>query len=412
MPSFGYMLIWGLSWSQVFAEELIPKPPIEKKVTREESQNLENKTPINPEWKEWLNKYASSSPFLAERKGSPAGYSPTDQQIKEVLDGNPLVKFVSPLELDNKDLSEYNLTQSTTALRFETVDQIDMQLLEPNDSKKRLMNHLERFRSMRSHIQEMIGSRKPNELMMFMIGATHGHDLFYGFFLNPDRSIKDPLYKVHTDVYYAQAKAQVSSEFFTNQYYRLQKALRGTEIEKETIKNYGVINFTEPLARLFYYRSLSSQIVKIQDLVKARENNLGAIVFLDRHRLQSPGVFMELPEAGSLISMGINQVVLGVEALQYGRDYTLEDLKPYYFVNDKTYFVTEEDRQYYKKFRPEAFKMLQKGVIYDENWRALADKLRSYQGRGIRILVTGVEDTDRVNKGNSSSSSDSTSSQN
>lgn len=367
----------------------IPKKEAEKKKPRELVDYKKNLS-----WKDWIDRYASSSPLNAMRKTIPPSLLVSDKQLKQVLSGKTKIKFDKPLFRGEKSFDSYDLSQMERALRFEVYDQIDLQLIDKKIDKERVLKEQDRFKYMLGAIRELIQQRKEGELLIIFTGETHALDLYFTMFLKPDLPKSDPLYRVWTDVLYVSPPYSWNTTFFSADYYKLLEAMRGSKQPVKTVKSSSLHLFSNFPARLYFFSRLKSELFSLEKLTEERNKDFGVLVFMDTHYMNSFQLYKDMPKAATLIDLGIKRITFATEGLQHNKEYESRDFFKLYHV-DADDALTKEDQEYYRKFRSKAYAQLKKGVVSNLSARALHLKLKQWESSGIPVTYTGLEEFDR-----------------
>jgi len=349
---------------------------------------------VTPEWQQWVDSYASSEPLLGFRKTNEAALVPTNEQVKQLLQGVTKFKLPSDYYLLGNEIKEFELTSMDHALRFEVHDQLDLQEIDPWMEREEVLKEESRFQAMLNHMTKLIVDRPKDELLIIFVGATHALDLYFSWFLKPDLPKKDLRHRVHNEVLYSSTMIRNSSLFFTPELYRFSSQVRGTEIKEMDLKESNVLRWGHFLARLHYYNRLKAGLISYGALIKERVIVPGVIVFMDTHNIRENEVYKKLPSAKTLAAMGFNRVKFANEIWKHDETYKLDDLKQNFYM-DGSSIKNQEDREWYQRFRKQAHQALKKGFIFNVGYQALYEKLKSYQDSGLGLSLTGVEDFDR-----------------
>jgi len=349
---------------------------------------------VVPEWKRWVDAYASSEPLLGFQKTNESVLVPTNDQVKKLLQGVTKFKLPSGYYLLGNEIKEFELTSMDHALRFEVHDQLDLQEIDPWMEREEVLKEESRFQAMLNYMTKLVVERPMDELLIIFVGATHALDLYFSWFLKPDLPKKDPRHRVHSDVLYSSPIVRNSSLFFTPDLYKFSSQVRGTEIKQKDIRESNVLRWGHLLARLHYYNRLKAGLISYEALIKERIPVPGVIVFMDTHNIREDEVYKKMPSAKTLAAMGFNKVKFANEMWKHDETYKLDDLKQNFYM-DATSIENQEDREWYQRFRKQAFQALQKGFIFNVGYQALYEKLKSYQDSGLGLSLTGVEDFDR-----------------
>lgn len=347
------------------------------------------------EWHSWIDRYASSSPFVVTQKTSSEKIRPTEEHYQAVLKGKSKLKLDPPVEHEGHKYKEFNLLELSGARRFEVVDQFAAQLSGGrSESKEELLHYEHRHRQMTDRMVEMLNEREDDELLLFFVGATHALDLFFAVFLKPDMLSTDPLVKVRDEVLYAAPEARLSTPFYTKEYYRFQRAMTGVETEEKTLEAYQMTIRFSDLARLFYFNGLQAGSFNYDDIFKDRKVSPGALVMMDTHYLRSPEVYKRLPPAAALIETGFKKVTFVMESFKQNKEYKDSDIERLYMAQQMG-MIADEDKSYFKNFRPQAYRLYKKNFVVNAGLHALHEKLKDYQLGGIKVKYTGLEPYDR-----------------
>lgn len=360
------------------------------------SVGFANEPVLSEAWKLWRETYSSSSPYRALQKTRQGNLKMQDEHLIQILKGNSKLQFQAPLKLNKNEVTEFDVTQMDQARRFETTTMFDLQGIEPHLSKKEVFEELGRFRQMRENMQSLILNREDDELLIIFAGETHGLDLFFGSYLKPDLRPSSAEYKIRSDVEYVGMVANENTEFFTALHDEFYEALRGSRMESEKLGDFSAIDYASFFARLHYYNSLKSGLLKKDMITKDERTPFPkALVFLDVHHLRSPQVFHQMPEARDLLKAGFRKIKVAMEGWKFGKSYNSSDLKRFYYMDTSSY-LSKDDLEYYKKFRKKAFQLLENGFVVNANIEAFHRRLRSYEERGIPIDYTGLEPRERL----------------
>lgn len=357
--------------------------------------DLSSEPELTEAWLQWLETYGSSSPLKTLRKTRPSRLQISDEQILKVLQGQTSIQLKEPLQSQDGLYKSIDLSRFDESRRFEVHRQYELQVLNPKMSKQDLITESSRFRDVRDHMQELIIERKPKDLLLLYVGQTHALDLYFGSFLKPDMLETDPLYRIRQDVIYLSGIVTERSPFFTESYYDLLRALRGSEIASVYLKDNELFDFANFLGRLSYYNQLKAGLISLEDLKTERKPHFGAFVFMDIHNLGMPKVFEQLPSARELVRLGVENVKLAMEGWQYDKAYSGDELQRFYRATTESY-LSGEDLEYFQQFRKEVVRLLDRGLIYNKTIQALHEKLQSYERAGIRVEYTGLEKNERI----------------
>lgn len=406
---FVFLLIGGLFYYFSRESSLEPVPgqlPPKTTVSDESSgasndslglveEELSSEPELTEAWAQWIETYGSSSPLKVLRKTRPTRLQISDEQIQSVLQGQTNIQLKEPLQSQDGLYKSIDLSRFDESRRFEVHRQYELQVLNPKMSTKDLITESSRFRDVRDHMQELIIQRKPKDLLLLYVGQTHALDLYFGSFLKPDMLKTDPLYRIRQDVIYLSGIVTERTPFFTESYYDLLRALRGSEIASVYLKDNELFDFANFLGRLSYYNQLKAGLISLESLKTELKPHFGAFVFMDIHNLGMPKVFEQLPNARELVRLGVQNVKLAMEGWQYDKSYSSEELQRFYRATTKSY-LSGEDLEYFQQFRKEVVRLLDQGLIYNKTIQALHEKLQSYERAGIRVEYTGLEKNERI----------------
>ncbi|MGA0164412.1 MAG: hypothetical protein ACO3LE_09270 [Bdellovibrionota bacterium] len=370
------------------------KPKLPKK--EEAKTNTKNLVSIweQPEWKSWLASYASSSPWIAKTKNWPPHYLMDNKIISQVKKADSKVTFKKPLFKGKSEVVSYDLFNSIEARRFESFDRFDLLKTDSELKPKELTKSEDRNKTMRANMIKMITNRSQDELNLFFVGAGHALDLFFGYFLKPDRPKKDPERKIYEEVIYVGRPIADDTLFFTQEYRDFIEASKGINLEDESVKDHSLALSIIFHARHFYYNSLKRDLIAEKDLLEEHPVRVGNLVVMDVHFIRSTEPFSKMPSAKALKSIGINKIRVGMEGWKFGESYKLSELERFYRVKSAGRF-SKEDLSYFKRFRPKALKMYEKNFVTDVGLQALHQRLEDYEKNGIKVEVTGLEAVSR-----------------
>ncbi len=368
------------------------KPAETKPAETKPTETKQKSTPFweHPEWKEWLTRYASSSPWLAKKKTYPSHFLMDEQLLDHVRRGNSKIKMEPPLFRGKEKVSTYDLFSSSEARNFENFDQIDFALTATESSSEKKTAKTGRNRFMRENMIKMITSRSASELNIFFVGAGHALDLFFGYFLKPDRSRADPERKIYDEVIYVGRPFSEATAFFTQEYREFIEASKGVRLEEDQVQNHSLFISASFHARHWFYNNLKRNLVKKDDLTKERAIILGNLIIMDVHYLRSKEPFSTMPSAQALKAVGINTLKLGLEGFKFGEKYQISDLDRLYRIKHTSDYSTD-DLNYFKRFRPKAYQMYQKNFVTNVGLQELHSRLKDYEKNGIKIELTGLE---------------------
>lgn len=372
-------LFQTLGWGRLFAE------------AGEEPRQVLDST-----WQEYLNRYAGTTPFEAIRRSRAPRYHIEDAHIRSVLKGNTKLETKEEFFWNSQPMKAFELTGFTAALRLEKIDQLDLQVIDPTLSKEQIMGEGSRFRHMREAMQKLVYDREPDELLLLFSGETHALDLFFSSFLMPDKRKKAPFSRLEEEVYYVAYPLTNQTPFFSPDWLQFVRVSQGTQQEELTLKNEDLILYSNPLARLSYYNGLKSGLIKFEDVQSRSLSRLGVLAFMDWHDVRLPQVISELPESSSLKSAGFSRVTLALEGLKSGEFYSLDDLVKIYRTTKESVITSAEEEEYYKKFRRNAYALLEKGFVSRPMVKALSDKLKRIRSQGFEVRLTGLEAFNRL----------------
>lgn len=372
-------------------------PPSQKPIeqTREsaESEGASIALVQSAAWRDWVQKYGSSSPFLAIQKNRPEEYQMTREHLDRVLAGNHRVRFSPPLSSSRGPVGDLDLIQFDASRRFELQLDGRRRQGESRQSREDSQKLSRRFSVIREQMQNAIARRAPNELQIFFVGETHALDLYFSQFLNPDLSDTDPMSRSRREVLYVSPPVTAESIFYTPEFYEFVSLWRGTPVQPETFDQNSSIYVPNFLARLAFNQRLRSGMVPIEALFEERLEKLGAIVFMDWHYLNSPQVFNEMPGASSLKSLGFDRVSFFLESLKFSEEYSLDRMERTYRVQMQ-HFLSDEDREFERRYRPEVYSFLEKGFVMNSSLQSLHQKLKSYQSAGLNLHFRGLEEVE------------------
>lgn len=346
------------------------------------------------EWKAWLETYASSTPLLALRKLRPPQLHITDEHIDQILKGNSKVKFKEPLYIGKIDHKEYEIFNFMAARRFEPFDQIDHQELGFAEDSTEAVQEEERSRFLREQMIQLIKNRKEGELNLILVGQMHAYDLFFRGFLDPDLSKKNPLHRIKDEVAYVGFPVTEETKLYTPEYESFIEAVRGVAYRAPTIKDNSLYLSMGFLARLYYYNNLKSGMIKKESLLQERSVKLGNLVFMNIHFLRINEPYASMPSVQALRDIGVTKIHIALEGWKHGTEYKLEDLKKFYRIKEAGKY-SKDDINYFKKFRPKAWKLYESDFVYNQSVQAFHQKLQSYQRAGMEISVSGLESSER-----------------
>lgn len=387
-----FILAYLFCFKEVMAQE--SKADLSKK--KETKVNSKKLISIweQPEWKSWLASYASSSPWIAKTKNWPSHYLMDNKIISQVKTGNSKVKFKRPLFKGKNKVNSYDLFNSIEARRFESFDRIDLLKTDSRLKPQEAAKSGNRNKTMRANMIKMITGRSQDELNLFFVGAGHALDLFFGYFLKPDRPKKDPERKIYEEVIYVSRPITDDTLFFTKEYREFIEASKGVRVESESVKDHSLALSVIFHARHMFYNNLKRDLIAEKNLLKEHPVRVGNLVVMDVHFIRSTEPFSKMPSAEALKSVGINKIRVGMEGWKFGKSYKLSEFERFYKVKSAGQF-SKEDLSYFKRFRPKAFKMYEKNFVTDLGIQALHQRLEDYQKNGIQVAVTGLESVSR-----------------
>ena len=387
----GSLALCSLPQSAYLKEPATPA----KSAAKPESSQRPNGYLTNDEWRRWKQRFASASPLLTLNKTWPKSVSISDENINLVLQRKSLISFPQTLRLGDKSLSSIDLSELNTALRFEPSDQIDLQLdgVDPNQALK----EEERFKKMVVYMAEMIGKRTPDELLIQFVGATHGVDLYFDFFLkDSDKRKMQPFLARQNEVVFFAAPYTMETTSYTKEYQEFEDVVDGTPSKPKTFGDGGVIRASMFLSRLYFYQNLLREKLKIADL-KRDEAFLGTIVLLDIHNYNETAHIDSLPSASALRNVGLTKVKLGNEGWKFGQNYSLDQLRRSAMTPAQGKLLDYEERLI-KERKPKWYERYQEGIIVDPATYALYRKLKSWADAGISVSITGLEEFENIGK--------------
>jgi hypothetical protein len=390
--------------------EQVPAPTQERPLTSVPLKE-EEKTPEIKEWAslkkssawmEYLDKFASSEPYLALKKTHEAPFVPLLSEIERTLQGHSKFKLETPIYNQSKLVRFVDLSSESDALRFEVHDQLDLQELDGGRSRRELLAEEERFTKMRDYKREMITHRAHDELVILFPGTTHVYDLYFGSFMNLYPKRDDPIWRVKNEIMYVGLPFHSELPFFTEEYWEYLDAFTGAPVKRRLAKELQHLVRVAYLSRLLYFRNLSPAAFSIDRLTTERDlERVGVLVIMDIHNARAPQVFSEMPSAVDLQKAGFNRVKVGIEGWKFGQDYQIADLDAFFRLTLEDVFSgkrAEDDRTFYKQFRPKAYAFLSQGVATNEPYKALHDKLAEWAAGGIQVQITGIEEFDRFDQ--------------
>jgi hypothetical protein len=371
-----------------------PATPAKSGATPESPQRP-NAYLTNDEWKRWKQRFASASPLLTLNKTWPKPLNISDENINLVLQRKSLISFPQTLRLGDKSLTSIDLSEFDTALRFEPSDQIDLQLdgVDPNQALK----EEERFKKMVVYMAEMIGKRTPDELLIQFVGATHGVDLYFDFFLkDSDKRKIQPFLARQNEVVFFAAPYTMETTRYTKEYQEFEDVVDGTPSKPKTFGDGGVLRASMFLSRLYLYQNLLREKLKLADL-KRDEAFLGTIVLLDIHSYNETAHIDSLPSASALKNLGFTKVKLGNEGWKFGQNYSLDQLRRSAMTPAQGKLL-DYDETLIKERKPKWYERYQEGIIVDPATYALYRKLKSWADAGISVSITGLEEFENIGK--------------
>ncbi|MGA0164791.1 MAG: hypothetical protein ACO3LE_11225, partial [Bdellovibrionota bacterium] len=314
--------------------------------------------------------------------------------ISHVKKGNSSVKFQKPLFKGKVQVDSYDLFSSVEARRFESFDQIDLMAADSNLKPKEVVKNEDRNKTMRDNMIKMITSRPQEELNLFFVGTGHALDLFFGYFLKPDRPKKDPERKIYEEVIYVGRPITDETMFFTQDYRDFVEASKGVRVESESVKDHSLALSVIFHARHLFYNNLKRDLIAEKDLLEEHPVRVGNLVVMDVHFIRNTEPFSKMPSAKALKSVGIKKIRVGMEGWKFGESYKLSDFERFYRIKSSGRF-SKEDIAYFKRFRPKAYKMYEKNFVTDLGIQALHNRLEDYEKNGIKVEVTGLEAVSR-----------------
>jgi hypothetical protein len=344
-------------------------------------------------WKEWLNRFGSSSPLLTLRKTRPLPFQITDAHLNSLLGGSQKVSFSPPLMSSEGPVMEVDLLEFETTRRFELHLQGRRAGAEEKSTEVDRQKLARRFRVIRDQMEKLIGERKEKELQIFFVGETHALDLYFSQFLKPDLAKTDPSYRVREEVAYLAPTVTGDTAFYTPDFYRFIQMFRGMALPVERFENQSKIYVTNFLARLAFNHRLRTGMVKLPQLLSEDVSQVGALVVMDWHYLDGANLFEAMPSALSLKATGVERVRLFVESLRADKTYALEDFIKTYRVSLES-FLPAEDHEYYQTYRAELFEFLKKGFTTNATLEALHQKLQEFEREGIAVEIRGLEEVE------------------
>jgi len=381
-----------------FSNPLLAQSP--KKSTATKPQPHQKPPAPNPfvenaEWRRWKERFASASPLLTLNKMWPKEVAVSDENLKLVLQRKTLIKFPTPLRIADQSLTKLDLSEIDTAIRFDVYDQLDQQ--EEGKDPDQALKEEERFKKMIEFMEDMIGKREPDELIIQFVGATHGIDLFFDFFLkDSDKTKLLPFLSRRKEVVYTAAPFKMTTERYPAEFHQLSEAVTGIPSKPVTFADSGAIKASVFLSRLYFYQNLLREKLTIENL-KWDEASLGTIVVLDSHNFDESEHLSALPSAAALRDAGIKKVKLGNEGWKYGSTYTLEQLRRSAMTPQQGAFEDYEVKLLKDK-KPKWHARYEEGVIADSAAYALYRKLKTWSDAGIQISITGLEEFENIGK--------------
>lgn len=366
-----------------------------KTTTKPENLQRPNGFVLNSEWRRWKERFASPSPLLTLNKTWPAAVRVSDENINLVLQRKSLISFPQTLRLGDKSLTSIDLSEFDTALRFEPSDQIDLQLdgVDPNQALK----EEERFKKMIVYMAEMIGKRAPDELLIQFVGATHGVDLYFDFFLkDSDKRKLQPFLARQDEVVFFAAPYTMETTRYTKEYQEFEEVVDGTPSKPKTFGDGGALRASLFLSRLYLYQNLLRERLKLADL-KRDEAFLGTIVLLDIHNYNETAHIDSLPSASALKNLGFTKVKLGNEGWKFGQNYSLDQLRRSAMTPAQGKLLDYEEALI-KERKPKWYERYQEGIIVDPATYSLYRKLKSWTDAGISVSLTGLEEFENIGK--------------
>lgn len=357
----------------------------------------------SPLWEEYSTKYLGRSPLEAMSKSFHSSLVASQKNIESVLNGGSKVRWDPPVYSGERPVERIDLAESSTALRFEVHNQLDIQELEEGRrARSEVLAEESRFTKMRDFMRELIVQRQSDELVILFVGMTHSLDLFFGGFMNPYPRRDDPVHRIRDEVVYLALPLTPDTLFYSKDYIRFLSAYRGTRISHPTVKA-ASFNLQEGfLGRLYYFNSLRNRFTTYDELIKPeRPGPAGVIVIMDIHDTQVPQVFRDMPSAADLSEAGFTSVTWAMEGWQYGKEYQSSDFEVFHTLKEDQIFIgkrADDDRNFYKKFRPLAYRLLKESVLVSETTAAMHEKIREWQAGGIKIRLTGLEEFDRFDR--------------
>jgi hypothetical protein len=387
----GSLALCSLPQSAYLKEPATPA----KSAGKPESPQRPNAYVTNDEWKRWKQRFASPSPVLALNKTWPKPLNISDENIARVLQRNTMIQFPEPLRMGDKPMSAVDISEFDDAVRFEVQDQIDLQLKQiPADQA---IKEEERFKKMIDFMGDMIGKRAPDQLIIQFVGATHGIDLFFDFFLkDSDKKKLKPFLARRDEVVFSAAPYKMDTRRYTQEFEQLKEIVDGMPTKPQTIADTGIVLATNFLSRLYFYQNLLRERLKLNDL-KQDEAFLGSIVLLDVNQYNESENIESLPKGSSLLAAGIKRVQLGREGWKYGNTYSLDQLRRSAMTPAQGKLVDYE-RNLLKDKHPKWYQRYEDGIIVEPSTYALYRKLKSWADAGISVSITGLEEFENIGK--------------
>ncbi len=374
------------------SESVAPQKQVEAPTTKKKPLAVTTKTkeaPLPVELQSWIQRYASSNVIVALNKRAPSAYHIKPAYIETVLRGRSTIPIESDLEYRGKPFKPFDLMALPDSTLFGD-HPFDPSVYDAEASPELLERRANRNLRMIENMQKLLLNRRPDELILVDVGASHAVDFFLAFYLKgPD----NPLLKVRHKPLYFSNTLTATSRLESHGLQKANAIMRGIEEEPKTIRH---IEATLPgnfLSRLYFHRNLAADRYSLAGLMEEPSPEFGFLVLLDLHGLESIDALEKLPSAQALKSLKFKKVVLATENFEFGKAYSLESYEALGIFTHKN-LKDDADR---KNKALKAF--LDKEVVpFYPSVLAIAAKLRSYKAAGLEVSITGNEEFERLHR--------------
>lgn len=348
-----------------------------------------------PELKSFAERFGGASPYVALSKNWPTELRPSEAALKAILGGQSKITLSPSLHDGDREVSEIELSNTLSAIRFEKSDQWDLTEREPDIDAKRVLAEEERFRRMVENMQQALLEKKSDELLVYFVGLTHALDFYFAFFMAPDRGPRSKIRDFKDSVLYVTHPVNMETRFSTPDAENFSKLRDGVPNPVETIKRASYSLAANTLGRIYYYQNLSRGRLKLSDFQNSTPKNLSAIVIGDLHDIRTTDLMDQLPSPNALRAAGFKSIRIGLEAWKYGEAYKIQNIGRAYLSTEMAN-LTPDELEALKANSPKAYDLLQKPFHTQVALPAFEKWLRRAEAAGSSVSLTGLEDFDRI----------------